>query len=133
MRHYLKTIIITVVAAYIAYKFVPTIELGTDPRNLLIVFGGLWVIFQLINPIFSLVLLPINILTFGLVSFILNIAFIFALLNFLPGFLIGAYFFPGADVYGIVFPPIDFNQVATVILVAAIITISQKILHLIFE
>lgn len=133
MRHYFKTIIIAVTAAYIAYKLVPTIQLGEDPRNLLIVFGGLWVIFQLINPIFSLVLLPINILTFGLVSFILNIAFIFALLSFLPGFIIGAYFFPGAEVYGIVFPPIDFNQVETVILIAAIITLSQKILHLIFE
>lgn len=133
MRHYLKSIIITIAAAYIAYRLVPTISVGYDPRNILMVLGGIWVISQLINPVFSLVLLPINILTFGLVSLLMNVAFIFALLNFLPGFTVEAYYFPGANIEGIILPEMYFNRIATIILAAVIITFVQKILHIIFE
>ncbi|OGE10862.1 hypothetical protein A3A60_02685 [Candidatus Curtissbacteria bacterium RIFCSPLOWO2_01_FULL_42_26] len=133
MRHYLKSILITVASAYIAYRLIPTIDLGFDPRAPLVIIGGLWIISQLISPIFSLVLLPINLLTFGLVSLIINIAFIFALLNFLPGAVIGPYNFPGADIDGIILPAMNFSQIATIVLVAVIITVVQKVLHIIFE
>lgn len=112
---------------------IPTVNLGFDPRTPFIIIGGLWVISQLINPIFSLVLLPINLLTFGLLALILNIGFIFALLNFMPGLVISPYNFMGADINGIIVPPIYLNQIATIIAIAAIITIVQKILHIIFE
>lgn len=133
MRHYLKSIIITAVTFYIIYKFVPTFNLGSDPKNMLIVVGGFWVLSQIINPIFSLVLLPINILTFGLVSAVLNVAFLFALENFVAGFTIGAYNFPGIIYEGIVVPPISFNEVTTVIIIGLAITMMQKLLHIIFE
>lgn len=133
MRHYVKSILITIASIYITYLVVPTISLGTDPKNILLFAGGLWIISQIINPIFSLVLLPVNIITFGFVSLLLNVAFVFALLNFLPGFSVSAYNFPGANVQGVILPPMAFNQITTIILVAAIITLFQKILHIIFE
>lgn len=133
MRHYLKAIIISATALYLAYSLVPTINIGQDPKNILLLIGGIFLISQIINPIFSLVLLPINHLTFGLVMFVLNIALIFALLNYLPGFEINPYNFPGANVAGIIMPPANFDKITTIILVAAIITLFQKILHIIFE
>jgi len=133
VRHYLKTLIIASVAFYAAYALVPTINFGADPKNLLILIGAIFIIQQVINPIFSLVLLPINHLTFGLVTFALNIALIFALLNFLPGFHIGAYNFPGANYQGLILPAANFNKIATIVLIAAIITLVQRILHIIFE
>lgn len=133
MRHYIKSILITIATFYITYVAIPTISLGSDPKNILLFIGGLWIISQIINPIFSLVLLPVNIITFGLVSLLLNVAFVFALLNFLPGFSVSAYSFPGASIEGIILPPIAFNQITTIILAAAIITVLQKILHIIFE
>jgi len=133
MRHYLKKLIISASSLYIAYTLVPTISFGSDPRNILLVIGGLLLIFLFINPIFSLVLLPLNHLTFGLLMFILNVAFIFALINFLPGFKVAAFDFKGANVQQLIIPAYAFNQITTIILVAFIITFSQKILHIIFE
>ena len=133
MRHYLKSLIITSAALYLAYTLVPTINLGTDPKNVILVIGGLWIISQIINPIFSLILLPINLVTFGVISLILNIAFVFALLNFLPGFTISAYNFPGASISGVILRPTDFNQITATILAATIITLSQRILHIVFD
>ena len=60
MRHYIKALIITFVALYTAYRLVPTINIGNDPKNILMIMGGIFIISQIINPIFSLVLLPIN-------------------------------------------------------------------------
>lgn len=133
MRHFLKAVILTIVALYTAYSIVPTINLGGNPKNVLILLGGIFLVSQVINPIFSLVLLPINHLTFGLVMFILNIALIFALINFLPGFNIAAYSFPGANIEGFILPANNFNEVSTIVLVAFIITFVQKVLHIIFE
>ena len=133
MRHYLKKLIIAAASFYVAYSLVPTISTGTDPKNILLVIGGLVIISIIINPIFSMVLLPVNHLTFGLLMFVLNIAFIFALLTFLPGFSIAPYHYPGANINGFIVPAYSFSGITVVILVALIITIVQKISHIIFE
>ncbi len=133
MRHILKSILITIATVYIAFTLVPTIDLGTDPTNILVFIGGLWVISQVVSPIFSVVLLPVNLLTFGLLSLVLNVAFVFALMNFVPGFVVKAYNFPGVNIEGIVLPSYYFTQILTVILLALTITTIQKILHIVFE
>lgn len=133
MRHYLKSLIISGISFYIAFTLVPTIVIGQDPKNILFIIGGLLIIFLLIDPIFSLVLLPVNHLTFGLLMLVLNVAFIFALINFLPGFHVGAYNFPGAVVAGVILPAMEFNRLEAILLVSLLITLTQKILHVIFE
>ncbi|MBI3282488.1 phage holin family protein [Candidatus Curtissbacteria bacterium] len=133
MRHYVKALIISAIAFYIAYSLVPTISLGPDPKNIAVVLGGIFITSMAIHPIFSLILLPINLLSFGLLSLALNIALIFALIRFLPGFAIGAYDFPGANIEGFIVPALPMNQLGTIVAVALIITVVQKILHIIFE
>lgn len=133
MRHYLKKLIIVFLSCYLAYSLIPTIKLGSDPKNLLIILGSFFVASVFIKPFFSLVLLPINFISISLVSLALNIIIIFVLINFLPGSDIGAYNFPGANLSGIILEPISLNRIATIIAVALIVTLSQKILHLIFE
>lgn len=133
MRHYLKALIIAAVAFYLAYQLVPTIKLGSNYPNAFLIIAGIFLVAQIIHPLFSLVLLPVNFLTFGLVSLLLNVTLVFAFLNFLPGFNIGPYNFPGASLEGLILPSINFNRIATIILVAVVITFAQKILQLIFE
>lgn len=133
MRHYLKSVIITVATFYISTSLINTVSFGNDPKNILMFLAGLWIISQIVNPIFSLVLLPVNILTFGLISFLLNVAFVFALLTFLPGFSVSAFYFPGAVIQGVIFPAVPLNQIGTILLLSLAITILHKILHIIFE
>lgn len=133
MRHFLKSFLISVSAFYITYTLIPAMSFGNDPKNAAILIFGLWIISQVINPIFSLVLLPINLLTFGLISALFNVAFFFALSSFLPGFSISAFDFEGANLYGIILPAVSLNQIATTILIALTITFLQKILKIIFD
>ncbi len=133
MRHYLKALIIASIAFFAAYQLVPTIVIGKDPRNIAIVIGSLLVVSLLLRPIFSLVLLPINFLTLGSISLILNTVLMYGLTIYLPGFTIKAFNFKGANIDGFILPPYAFNQLATIILVAAIVTLVQKLLHIIFQ
>lgn len=133
MKHYLKTLIITIISFYIAYSLVPTIQLGSDPQNILVVIGSLLLTSLVIHPIFSIILLPINILTFGLLSLILNIALFLALTKFLPGFGISPYDFPGTNIGGFIIPAAKLTQTSSILAVAAIVTFTQKILQFIFE
>ena len=133
MRHYLKSLIITAATFYIVYTLIPAINTGHNPKTILMLIGGLWLLAHIVDPIFSLVLLPINILTLGLVSFILNIALIYGLSYFQRDFYISPYYFPGASVQGIILPSMFFNSMATLVLVAATITVIQKVLHIVFE
>lgn len=133
MRHYLKAIIIAVLAYYIASTLIPTINLGIDQQNILIVIGGILISQLVLHPIFSLVLLPINILTLGGVSLFINLGLIYAFIKFLPGFSIGAYDFPGANIQGFILPPVNLSPVMAIFAVAFIITVVQKVLHIIFE
>lgn len=133
MRHYLKKLIIIVISLYLAYSLIPTIKLGSEPKNLLIIIASFLLASMVIKPIFSLVLLPLNIATIGILSLVLNAAVILVLLNTLPGVSINPYNFPGLNIEGVILQPVAFSQLSTIFLVAAIVTITQKILHTIFE
>lgn len=133
MKYYLRAIIIAAVSLYSAYLIVPTIVFGHDPKNILIILGALLVVSLLIRPIFSLVLLPINLMTLGSVSLILNALLMYGLTVYLPNFAILAFNFKGANINGFILPAYSFNHLATIILVAIIITFVQKILNIIFQ
>ena len=133
MKHYLRTLIIAGIAFYIAFSLIPTVTIGQDPKNLPVMIAGIFLTSMIIHPIFSLVLLPINILTFGFLSLFLNIALIFSLTKFLPGFAVAAYNFPGANLQGFILPAADMNQLEATIAFALIITVVQKLLHFILE
>lgn len=133
MRHYFKSIIITSIGFYLAASAIPTIKIGSEPQNILIVLGSLLLVSIVIHPIFSIILIPVNILTFGLLSFIINIALLFAFIKFLPGFSISPYNFPGANIEGVIIPSIYLDKFMVVIAAAAIITIANKILKIIFD
>ena len=132
MRHYLKSLIISTPSFYLAYILIPTVYFGNNPKNLAIIIGGLFLISLVVNPFFSFILIPINFLTFGSVALILNGIYFFLLPRFVD-FSISAYNFPGANIEGFILPAFNFSQIATIILFTLIVTISQKILHLIFE
>ena len=133
MRYYLKIIVVTLIAFFTAYNLIPTINLGNNQNNIIIVIAGLLITSLVIRPIFALVLLPINLLTFGLISLILNCALLFAFTKYLAGFTIASYNFSGINFQGIIITPISFNQIETILIIALIITLTQKILMLIFE
>lgn len=131
MKRYSRKLIIAAIALFLAYTLVPTISFGPDPRSVLIVVGGLFAIAAIVKPVFNSVMLPVNFLTLGFMSVILNFIFLLAITRLLPGFSIGPYSFPGAFIQGVIIPQVSLNQIATTGAVAAIITLTQRLLPII--
>lgn len=133
MHFYLRKAVIAIIALFTAAALVPTVSFGPDYKNAVIAIATLLTVSLFIKPLFSLILIPINFFTFASINLLLNTIAIFALTFFLPGFVIEAFNFPGANIEGVIVPAYSFSQMMTIILFSAIITIVQKTLHTIFE
>lgn len=133
MRYYLRKLTIAVIAFYASLAVIPTVHIGTDPRNILYILGGLMLASVLIKPIFNIVLLPANFITYSILTLVINLILVFAFVYFLHGFSIEAYTFPGADINGFIIPTASFNKFAAPAVFAASITLIQRVLQLIFR
>lgn len=133
MRYYLRKAVIATISLFTAAAIIPTLKFGPDYKNVIIAIAAILVASIFIKPLFSLILIPINLFTHISVSLLLNIAVIFALVFLLPGFSISAFDFKGANIEGFIIPEYSFNQTTAIILVAIVVTLVQKTLHYIFE
>lgn len=80
----------------------------------------LTILFWILRPILNILLLPLNILTFGAFSFITNVVIVYLLTVFLPRISIEAFIFPGASFTGFVIPRIEFNTFFAYIVVTVV-------------
>ncbi|MBP1749935.1 MAG: rane protein of unknown function [Deltaproteobacteria bacterium] len=104
MRILLKWIIMTA-AVLIAAYFIPGVKVASF-------FSALWValflgiVNLLLKPILILITLPINILTLGLFTFVINAALILLASYFIKGFEVGGFWW--ALIYGIVLSIVNY-------------------------
>lgn len=84
------------------------------------IFGGvaLTILLVFIKPILNILSLPLNLITFGLFSFLTNIVIFYLLTVIVPGISIGAFTFPGISYFGFVVPSIYFNVIFAFLLVS---------------
>lgn len=76
MSRLLFQIIAGILGIWLAQRFVPGVEFVGSIQNLLVVGAILGLINFFIKPILKAITLPLRILTFGLFSFIINMAII---------------------------------------------------------
>jgi putative membrane protein len=84
------------------------------------IFGGiaLTILLIFIKPILNILSLPLNIVTFGLFSFVTNIIIFYLLTVIVPGINITAFTFPGFSYAGFIVPNIYFNVIFAFLLVS---------------
>lgn len=87
----------------------------------------------LVAPLLRILFLPINILTFGLLSWAINVMVLYILTIFVPGVQVSAWTFPGAEFAGFVMPQIQFSSLISFILVSLSVSILVNLLHDISE
>lgn len=86
-----------------------------NPQPFLLTAFALGIFYYVINPLLRVVLLPVNILTLGLISFTVYI-FLFAFVINRFGFvIIEPWVFKGGIFFGFFIPSISFNYLLTVV------------------
>lgn len=109
MKTILRAIFLNLVTLYMVTLFFP----GLSIEKKLATFLSAAVVWTLLNkvikPIIKLLLLPINLITLGLFSWVINVFTLYLLSHIIDGVKINAFIFTGFSYQGFTIPQISFN------------------------
>ncbi|MCL5411689.1 MAG: phage holin family protein [Patescibacteria group bacterium] len=129
MKRFLRSFIFYAVSfAAIAYTF-PGLTYNKDFLTLAkaaAVFGFLALF---VRPILKLLMLPINFLTLGFFSWVVNVIIIYLVTVFVPQFFIVSFQFEGFTYQGFIIPPMYLNVLWSAIVSSFLIGFVSSFLH----
>lgn len=128
MKTILRAIFLNLITLYIVTLFFP----GLTITNNLIIFLYAAIVWTLLNkvvkPIIKLLLLPINLITLGLFSWVVNVITLFLLKYFIKGVAISAFTFSGFTYQGFVVPQMHFSLLFAYIITSIILALVHSAL-----
>ena len=100
-----------------------------------VLFAGLMLglLMLLVAPMLKILFIPINIITFGLMSWMINVIVLWLLTIFVPNVTIQAWTFPGATWAGFVIPSIHLSYGAALVAVSLAVSFFVNVFHDISE
>ena len=110
MKSILRRIVFYSVALFLTSQIITGLTISGGLTTYLI--GGivLSVLFLIVKPILSIITLPLNIITLGLFSFLINAIILYLLTIFVPNISISAFTFKGFAFAGFVIPSLGINN-----------------------
>lgn len=118
----LKRIISYSVALFLVSQFLSGLKISGGFATYIIAGIVLSILFMIVKPILSLVTLPLNILTLGLFSFVINAIILYLLTIIAPNISVSAFVFKGFSFLGFVAPNISFNNFFAFIAVSVLLS-----------
>lgn len=119
MKRFIRNVVFYTIAIYVVSLIIPGFKLVTDIRGLVLSGLTLSLLFAFVRPILSLLLLPINILTLGLFSFLSQVLTFYLFLFLFPSYVhiqpwqfLGWTFAP----IGLNIAPFEVGQFVTVVI-----------------
>ncbi len=109
MKSFLRNTLSNAFAIFLISQILPGVKVyGGLPTYL---FGGLvlTVLLVALRPILNLLAMPLNLLTLGFFSFLINVIIFYLLTVLVIGISISAFTFPGYTYAGFIIPKIYFN------------------------
>lgn len=90
---------------------------------------GLMFINVIIVPLLKIMFLPLNLLTLGLFTWVINVIGIYLLTTFMPQIKILPYYFLGADFNGFTIPATELNILQVAVIASFLIGFSSHFLQ----
>lgn len=125
MRSYIRRVVYYMGALYAASLFIPGFAVAQSLNGFLIASVVVTLAFTFLSPLIRLVLLPINIVTLGIFSWLTQVVVFYVALLFVPMlFSIKSWTFAGwqAPQLGITIAPMNIGVFATIIIAALMIS-----------
>ena len=121
MKSLLRHFLINMVALYFTTYILPGLTFSGGLRTLVIGSFGLMLINMSIVPLLKIMFLPLNLLTLGLFTWIINVIALYFLTTLVPQFKLLPYSFPGANISGVLIPAMDLRILHVAILASFLI------------
>ncbi|OGG12977.1 hypothetical protein A2773_05810 [Candidatus Gottesmanbacteria bacterium RIFCSPHIGHO2_01_FULL_39_10] len=128
MKTILRTYVYSLFALWLTAIFIPSFKILGGIESIFYVAAVFSFLHILVRPILKIILLPLNLITFGLFSWVINVALLFLLMRLTPYIQIAAWKFPGISIFNIVLSPMQLVLWQTFIVTSLIIGIIVNLL-----
>lgn len=133
MRTLFKHFVINTIALYLVSKAISGIVFEHGSTTLF--FSGLALMIGsvLVKPIVNILLLPINLITFGLFRWVGTVIVLYLVTLVIPGFKILNFYFSGYDSYWFYIPQISLSGFLAIIAFSFVISLICSIIDWVFK
>lgn len=133
MKYLLRVFLFHSFSLWFVSQILPALVIDGGWQVLMLAGIVLSFLMMLVAPILKILFIPINLLTFGLLSWFINVIVLYLLTIFVSGVHVVAWTFPGAEFAGFVLPKIAFSSFVSFILVSLSVSMLVNLLHDISE
>jgi len=121
MKLFLRTTLIHLTTLYLTNLIFAGFHIQTNPSTLISAAIVFVILNKLVKPVIKLLLLPINLITLGLFSWLVNVITLFLLQITVPGITIKSFIFSGINLYGFTAPAMEISTFFSYLLSSIII------------
>lgn len=133
MKRLLRFYLINLVSLWITTQAVKGLVYTGGVQSLFV--GAL--AFALINiilvPLLRILLLPLNLMTLGIFSWLTNVVALYALTTVVPSFRLTSYHFPGYSANGLTLPDVTLSALWVALLASLFIGVIANFLHWVMD
>jgi len=133
MRYLARVILYNMFALWITSQIIPTLSVEGGWQAFLIAAVTLSVLMLVVAPLLRILFLPVNMLTFGLLSWVINVIVIYLLTFFVSDVHITPWTFPGGAWQGFVFPSVALSYTAALVVSSLTVTFFSNVLRNVTE
>lgn len=125
LRHYL----IDLTALYFVSTFASGMIFAKGLETLLLAATGLTIFSILAKPVINLLLLPLNLITFGVFRWASSVVALYLVTLVVPGFEINSFAFSGLATNLVILPPINLQGIVAIVAYSFIISVFTSLIH----
>lgn len=133
MKYFIKTWVFYIFSLWLTKELFPAFVVTGNWTTFAVAGLLLALLMLIIKPVLKILFIPINILTFGLLSWVVNVIVIYLLTLIAPNVAIIAWNFPGIAWEGFAIPGTALSYTACLVISSVAITCITNILEYITE
>ena len=122
MKTIIRKILTYIGVLYFLPQFIPGVHISDGFPTLLIGGVALTLLFLVLKPILNLISFPVNFVTLGIFSLIVNVLLLYLLTVFVSGINITAFSYPRIDFEGFIIPALVFNTFFAYVYVSFVVS-----------
>jgi len=129
MKSALRAILINTGSLWVTSRYLEGLSYRENTQTLFLASLALAGVNTLVKPLVKIVALPINFLTLGAFSWLINALMLYLVTLLVPGFTVSAFLFKGYQWQGFVMPEIYFTQFWAMVVASLVISFLANLLN----
>lgn len=121
MKKLLRNFLIHLSAIWITSFLIPGFTLTGGPKTLVLGSLGLMFVNMMIIPLLRIMFLPLNLLTLGLFTWVINVVGLYVLTTIIPQIKLMPFYFQGMNLGAFSLPPGQLNVLQTAVVASLLI------------